>query len=90
VNQPKPLRSHAPTAEQNAFMDDLKATLARHTVLSGQEMLAVASQFVGQLIAFQDQRQLTPERAMDLVASNIEAGNAAALEALISNPAGRA
>lgn len=67
-----------------AFMDDLKATLGRHTSLDATEILAVASQFVGNLIALQDQRKVTPDMAMELVAKNIERGNAAAIDGLFS------
>jgi len=43
--------------------------------LTPQEMLAIAAQVVGQLIALQDQRVMTPEMAMDLVQGNIVIGN---------------
>lgn len=45
------------------------------------EQLAVLSVFVGQLIALQDSTRYTPQRIMELVASNIELGNANALTA---------
>lgn len=50
--------------------------------LSGLEMLAIASHFVGALIAAQDQRSITPAQAMQLVAKNIEMGNLRAMETL--------
>ena len=68
-----------------AFMGDLKAALAKHTNLSGMEMLAVASQFVGNLTALQDQAQWTPEQVMGVVARNIEIGNATAIEGLMAS-----
>ena len=79
-----------PSPAHRAFMEDLKATLARHTALSGAEMLAVASQFVGQLVALQDQRRFTAEMVMEVVAANIEAGNQAALGALLDMTQGHA
>lgn len=57
--------------------------------LTGEEMLAILSQVLGQLIALQDQRTMTSERAMLIVATNIEAGNASVL-ANLAKPEGRA
>lgn len=50
--------------------------------LSAQELLAVAAQFVGQLLAFQDHRLMSPEMGIQLVLRNIEAGNQAAIESV--------
>lgn len=77
------MKTRAPKPEHVAFMDDLKATLGRHTHLSGVEMLAVASQFVGNLIAAQDQRRYKPDQVMEMVARNIETGNQEAVSALM-------
>lgn len=44
--------------------------------LGAQRMLAVLAYTVGQLVAMQDQRRVTPAQAMDVVAENIELGNA--------------
>ena len=43
--------------------------------LGAASMLAVASAFVGQLLAMQDQRTMTPGVAMEIVAKNIELAN---------------
>lgn len=84
------MKSIKPTREQIAFRDDMLAALRRHQHLRPDEMLAVASHFVGQLVAMQDQRKLTPAMAMQIVASNIEAGNQGVIEELSgSAPAGR-
>ena len=59
--------------------------------LGAQGMLAVASAFVGQLIALQDQRVLTPTMAMEIVARNIELANLEVISNLAGGPAaGRA
>ena len=50
--------------------------------LSSLEMLAVASNMLGKLVAMQDQRTTTPEQAMNIVAKNIELGNKQVLEQL--------
>jgi rRNA-processing protein FCF1 len=53
-------------------------------------MLAVTSFIVGQLIALQDQRTMTPEVAMTLVQLNIEEGNQSLISQLLDNTAGTA
>ena len=71
------------SAVHREFNDAMKAVLAQFKDrLTGIEMLAVASHLVGVLIAVQDQRRVTREMALDLVAKNIEAGNAEAIESL--------
>lgn len=67
----------APTARHLACMAKLKAALDPE--LAGLEMLALVSQLVGNLVALQDQRKITPEVAMDIVASNIKIGNEEAI-----------
>ena len=56
--------------------------------LDALEMLAVASNMLGKMVAMQDQRTVTPEKAMEVVAKNIEYGNQQVLEQL-SKTAGR-
>lgn len=46
------------------------------------EQLAVLAVFVGQMIALQDATKYTARRVMDMVASNIELGNANAITAV--------
>lgn len=77
-----------PTPQHAAFREDLVAVLRKHEHLSAVEMLAVASIFVGQLIALQDQRTMTPAKAMRIVAANIEIGNSGAIETLLGDPQG--
>ena len=48
--------------------------------LSAIEILAVISYTVGQLVAMQDQRTITPAMAMRVVAENISAGNSDAIK----------
>ena len=74
------------TAARNAMADALRAI----GDLTQQELLAVASHMVGQLIAFQDQTSLTNEQAMEIVLRNIEQGNASAIQNLLGNPIGAA
>lgn len=60
---------------------ELAALLARQATqgISPMQVLAIAANMVGKLVALQDQRKVTPAEAMELVAKNIEEGNAQAL-----------
>lgn len=53
------------------------------TDMPAEEILALLSYTVGQLIAFQDQRRFTPDMAMAIVQANIEAGNRQAMEGVL-------
>lgn len=75
-------------ATHEGFYQDLIDLLRRHAGhLPAEEMLAVAANAVGKIIAMQDQRTMTRERALQIVGKNIEAGNAQALEQ-VSNTKG--
>ena len=74
-----PMKSKPPSPEMVAFVSDLKAAFKRHAHLRPDEMLAGASQIVGNLIALQDQRKMTPDMALAIVQANIEAGNQQAM-----------
>lgn len=76
-------------AQHLALKADIAAILKKYEHLPNIEILAVASQIVGILIAHQDQEKVTPASAMRTVSANIEVGNQSAFEAL-SNPMGRA
>ena len=72
-----------PNINHVAFRNDLLALLNQHAgTLDATEMLALAAHTTGQLIAFQDQRRITPEMAMKCVADNIEQGNREAMSGL--------
>lgn len=79
-----------PTAEQQEFRNDLIGVLRKYQHMRPDEMLAIASYFVGQLVAMQDQRKLTPAMAMQVVADNIEAGNQHAINELAGAQGGKA
>jgi len=69
-----------PSAEHHAFRTDAIALLDKHAGhLDKKEMLALAAHLVGQIIAMQDQRTMRPDMAMEIVARNIEVGNAEVL-----------
>lgn len=75
------MKTYEPKPEHKKFMEDLKAQIPPN--MPSQDILAIVSQFVGQLIALQDQRQMTPDQAMQLVGQNIEIGNQAAILTLM-------
>jgi phage gp37-like protein len=77
-----------PTPAHTAFRNDTVALLKKHEHLSAVEMLAVTSILVGQLIALQDQRTMTPAQAMEIVSRNIEIGNMGAIDTFLGNPVG--
>lgn len=62
---------------------ELVALVNRHAAdLSAIEILAIAGNLVGKLIAMQDQRITTPEVAMETVILNLEHGNQQAIDAI--------
>lgn len=83
-----PMKNKVPSKEHTAFRDDMVAMMRKHQHMPPDEMLAVAAYFVGQLLALQDQRRMTPEMGLQVISSNIEAGNAQAIEQALGNPVG--
>lgn len=79
----------AELAHEVAYQD-LCALVNKHAgKLSALELLAVASNMLGKLVALQDQREVTPATAMEVVARNIEQGNQQVL-AQLAQSKGRA
>ena len=67
---------HQAKPEHEVAYQDLCALVNRHAdKLSAIELLAVASNMLGKLVAMQDQRTVSPAMAMEVVARNIESGN---------------
>lgn len=63
-------------ARHATFKRDLDKLLKKHlSRLPASHMLAVSAQVTDMIIALQDQRTMTPEMAMAIVAENIEVGN---------------
>ena len=84
------VRKHQAEPRHQQFRNDVVDLLNKHAGhLSAEEMLALAAHLTGQVIALQDQRTMTPERAMKIITSNIEQGNEEAM-AEIKNPVGSA
>lgn len=75
------VRQAAP--EHEVAYQDLVALINRHAgKVSAAELLAIAANMIGKLVALQDQRQMTPEMAMQIVSQNLELGNRQVLEQL--------
>lgn len=80
---------HLAKPEHEVAYQDLANLLRKHAAnLSSLEMLAVGANMVGKLIALQDQRTVTPELAMKIVAANIEMGNQHVIGDLVTKSAG--
>ena len=70
---------------------ELCALVNRHSQsVTAIELLAIASNMVGKLIALQDQRVISSDMAMEIVVKNIEHGNQEVLQSLMNNTAGSA
>ena len=76
--------------EHEIAYKDLCALVGKHAdSITAIEMLAIASNLVGKLIALQDQRTMTRDTAMEVVIRNIELGNRQAI-AQVENTVGNA
>ena len=68
------------------FRDDVIALLRLYgDKLSAEEILALTSHLVGQILALQDQRTMTIEMALKIVGDNIETGNAEAMKEVLDS-----
>lgn len=85
------MKSVAPSSAHLALRAALEQTVQQHIgELPAAELLAVLSHLVGQVIALQDQRTMTPSMVMQLVQSNIERGNFEVVDGLLGATGGRA
>ena len=74
--------------EHEVAYQDLIALVKKHAdKMTAQELLAVAANMLGKLIAMQDQRIMTPSKAMAIVADNIKTGNLQVIDELASKNA---
>lgn len=84
------MKTYEPKQIHQDFKNDITNVLKKYgDKLSAMEVLAISSQIVGMIVAMQDQRKITSDMAMEVVAANIEIGNKAALQE-IQNPIGSA
>jgi hypothetical protein len=77
--------------EHEIAFQEIAALLDKHAgKLTSLEMLAIAANMVGKLVALQDQRYVTPEKAMNVVIENIQNGNKQVIDDLHNSIAGNA
>ena len=82
---------HLAKPEHAVAYRDICALVSKHAgKMSSRELLAVAANMLGKLIAMQDQRKLTPAEAMEIVIKNIEHGNQQLLQQLLESKGGNA
>lgn len=74
------MKNIKPSVNHAAFRDDLIAVMNKHAgVLDASEMLALAAYTTGQIMAMQDARKWTADLVLEVVAKNLEEGNAQAI-----------
>lgn len=62
--------------EHEVAFRDITDLMRKHSdKVDAVEMLAIAANVVGKLVALQDGRTITPDMAMEIVLRNIEIGN---------------
>lgn len=82
---------HTAKPEHEVAYQDLCQLVNKHAAqLTALELLAVAANMLGKLVALQDQRTTTPEMAMKVVQLNIEYGNRSVIEQLLGGKGGTA
>lgn len=80
------MKKVTPTAVNKQFRKEWLALLDRFSgAMPAEEMLAVASYTVGQMLAMQDQSRFTGPMCMEIVARNIQAGNDDAVQSLMDS-----
>ncbi len=74
---------HLANPEYEVAYQDLCQLVNRHAdKLTSLELLAVAANMLGKIVALQDQRTVSPSTAMEIVAKNLEYGNKQVLDQL--------
>jgi hypothetical protein len=79
----------ASTAHEVAYQELVRLLKRNGQKVSSEEMLCIAANMIGKLIALQDQRTMTREQALEIVQANIELGNEQAI-AQMNSPVGTA
>jgi hypothetical protein len=65
---------------------ELAKLIGRHAdKMTSEEVLAVGANMLGKLLAYQDQRTMTRERAMEIIIHNIEMGNQQAIAEVMNS-----
>ena len=78
------MKVYCTTPEYELAYQDLLALMGRHKdSVAPVEMLAIAANVVGKLMAVQDKRKYTSEQVTQVVTENIEEGNRQAIETIL-------
>jgi hypothetical protein len=73
--------------EHEVAYADLLALIGKHgNKIDALEMLAIASNVVGKIMAMQDQRTMTVQACLELIMRNIELGNQQAIAEILKMP----
>ena len=77
---------HKTDPEHEVAYQELCKLLTKHAgSLDALDVLAIASNVVGKLVAMQDQRTVSNQMAMEVVLKNIELGNQQAIAQLMQS-----
>lgn len=80
---------HLAKPQHEVLYQDLCKLVSKHAdKLTAQELLAVAANMLGKLVAMQDQRTMSPAMAMEIVAQNLEHGNLDVIKQLTNSKGG--
>lgn len=75
------LRFMEPDSNHRQFHNELKKVVIKYNGrIDVKEMLALTSHMVGVLVAMQDPRKMTAEKAMMMIGENIQIGNIDAMK----------
>jgi hypothetical protein len=80
-----------PRPEHEVAYQDIIALVARHAnEVSAEELLAIAANAVGKMMALQDQTRFTPAMVTELVLENMQRGNKQAINEFLGTTQGNA
>lgn len=73
--------------EHEVAYQEIVELIGRHAEkMTPEELLAVAANAVGKLLALQDQRTMTRERGLEIIIRNIEHGNQEVMKKMVELP----
>jgi hypothetical protein len=85
------MKSVVATEQHLAYRRALEEAMRQHgQTLDAIDLLAITAHLVGQLVALQDQRTVTPAMAMEVVTSNLVEGNRTVIDRLRNETGGTA
>ena len=73
------------TRHEVAYQDLCKLVSKHANELSSLQLLAIAGNMVGKLIAMQDQRSISAEQALEVLFYNLQAGNQQILDQIMQS-----